>query len=312
MQVAQRNSAFWAANVRFQGKPSSGHKPAKLSAEQLHQRLQAFEEDFYRLLRWDKATHVQPVIKSVNMFDILTQAKRFLKEQNETTTLRPFTLAVAGGTATGKTTAAKGFLDQLREAGIAMSRWSRRKKAIATFLSQDNFYRDNTELRRQHGDAFFQKVNLDTWTCFHLAEYKRAVESLKSGLSTRIRKYDFTDSSSTPNALTIRPTPFLVTEGLFTLMKPFRKIYDLKILFEADRSVVVDRFWRRAQERNFKRDASGEALLKNALEMQEYHVDPTRPYANLVLNANVDKNTMHETMGKLAEVLVRAFAPKSP
>ncbi len=292
--------------VLFQGKKRS--QKTKQSHDQHYQKLRHFEESIYDLIRWDKQEHKDtPVIQSVNMWTLLTATQKFLAQQAKSKKdFIPYTLGVAGPTASGKTTAAKNFLKFILEEAEKLGFTPKQNTPLATEVSSDNFYRNFYEIRKELGtERFLAETNLDTWTQLHFKDFKIAVKQLKKGKKVRIPAYDMTDSSTKPNAESRTPAHFIFTEGLFALLKPMKKLLNLKVYFDVDHKTITERFWRRAEERNIPRNESGEKLLASALEMQQYHVEPTKPHADIVFNSSADLQAINNTLRRLAKILVQ-------
>lgn len=164
---------------------------------------------------------------------------------------RPFTIGITGGSGSGKTR----FLE-----GLA-SRFSADQLCL---VSQDNYYkpRDQQPLDENKVKNFDLPESIDR-EALH-----RDLLQLKAGKVVNKKEYTFNNPAAEPKALTFRPTPILVVEGLFVqYFDEIARELDLRIFIEAKDHV---KFGRRIKRDKIDRGYD----LDDVLYRYQYHVMP--------------------------------------
>src|SRR5918911_4753998 len=135
--------------------------------------------------------------------------------------VRPLTIGIAGGTASGKTTVARRLVERLAGHPIAL-------------LDQDAYYRDlsDTPLEERktfnfdHPDAFDTELLVD-----HLNE-------LRAGRAVDKPVYSFAVHSRTGETQRVNPGDVIVLEGILVLaLEPVRALLDVKVFVDSDADV---------------------------------------------------------------------------
>lgn len=161
-----------------------------------------------------------------------------------------------------------------------------------TVLSTDNYFNDISQLIKQYGS--FDKLrdsgyDVDAPESFQLDVLSEDLKKLSFGEDITAPMYLPNGTGvSISNAQEVKSEKIIVVEGIATMYKDVRDIFDIKIYIEADNDVRKNRFMTRAcDERN--------QSLENALKHWDYiaeagkkYVKPFRKDADLVINGNAD------------------------
>lgn len=168
-------------------------------------------------------------------------------------TATAFVLALAGGTGSGKSTLARSL--------------SAEQQPSATILAADAFYRDLAHL------PFYQRdqQDFDHPQAIDEPALAAALTHLKSGKPALVPEYDFTTHTRRPALRVLRPTPWIIVEGIFILMMP-----SLKPLI--DLSLFVDTPEPECRRRRLERDPAARCRLdQRERERWDAFVAPSWP-----------------------------------
>jgi uridine kinase len=186
-----------------------------------------------------------------------------------TTTPYPtFVIGVAGGSGSGKSTVTREVLAAVGEARVAV-------------LMQDDYYLDERQLSFEERC----KTNYDHPDAFDWPLLMQHVQALRDGQSIEKPVYDFTQHQRASQAVTVKPAPIIVVEGLFALFDPaLRKMMSLKVFVDTAPDV---RFIRRLQRDMAERGRSAESVIEQYLQtvrpMHKQFIEPTKRSAHVIL-----------------------------
>lgn len=180
-------------------------------------------------------------------------------------------IGIAGGSASGKTSVARGLFELL---GDARCLW----------LSHDMYYRSLPDAYR-HDPASY---NYDEPAALDNELLIRHLEQLREGHAVDVPRYDFARHSRVgfePRP----PRPFILVEGILVLaLAELRAAFDHRIFVEAPEHVRLGRRIRRDQhERGRPMDEVLEQYFATVRPMHEQWVEPSRRHASLVLDGRV-------------------------
>src|SRR5947209_4737960 len=113
---------------------------------------------------------------------------------------RPLTIGIAGGTASGKTTAARRLLERLAGHPVA-------------FLDQDAYYRDLAEMPIEERKAF----NFDHPDAFDTDLLVAHLRDLQAGRAIEKPVYSFADYTRTRDTVRVNPGDVIIVEGILVL-----------------------------------------------------------------------------------------------
>ena len=205
----------------------------------------------------------------------------------------PLLIGIAGGTGSGKSTLAADLL----------SRYAREGSCL---LEQDSYYRDRSHLNAAERDA----INYDEPEAIEHDLLLEQVESLMSGKAIEKPVYCFKSHTRSREVQVVNPSRVIVLEGLFALWDPrMRLLMDLKIYVDAAADL---RFLRRARrdvsERGRTINSVSEQYLNTVRPMHELHIEPTKAYADLVVENNGAVKEMLKVAQEVADLKLRKKA----
>lgn len=181
---------------------------------------------------------------------------------------RPFIIAIAGGTGSGKSLFAK----------ILAKRFPSKVLSIP----QDMYYKDQSNLPLERR----MSANMDTPDAVDISLLASHIEVLAEGKPVRQPLYDFLTHTRKKKTKRLAAKPVIVVEGLLTLStKNLRELFDLAIFLDVDPDLRLARRIQRdvKEKRNKSLEASIEQYLTSARPMHKIYVEPQRNHADLII-----------------------------
>jgi uridine kinase len=184
-----------------------------------------------------------------------------------------YLIAVAGGTASGKTTVCHNIIEHLGDTN---------KRVV--IISQDSFYRNLTAedlTLAKAGDYNFDHPN-----AFDDGLFKQVLCDLKDGLPVKIPCYDFkTHSRIVGKEEIIDNADVVLVEGILVFYDPeIRKLFDMRIFVDTDSDI---RLARRVQRDLTERGRNIVQVLHQYTTFVKPAFDefcfPTKKYADLII-----------------------------
>lgn len=182
--------------------------------------------------------------------------------------IRPFTVAIAGGSGSGKTSLTKALAASLGSDQCAV-------------LDHDSYYRDlaHLPLADRAGFNFDHPDSLESGL---LAEH---LDRLRLGHGIERPCYDFKTHTRRTETTRVEPRPVVLCEGILLLAVPeLRNTFDLRIFVDTPADV---RALRRVQRDIVERGRTVQSVVQQYLgsvrPMHEEFVEPARATADLVL-----------------------------
>jgi uridine kinase len=180
----------------------------------------------------------------------------------------PFTVAIAGGSGSGKTSLTRALVGLLGHADCAT-------------LDHDSYYRDLAHLP----PATRAATNFDHPDSLESGLLARHLADLRTGRPVERPVYDFARHVRTATTRRVEPRPVIVCEGILLLAVPeLRDAFDLRVYLDTPADV---RALRRLQRDIVERGRTLESVVHQYLEtvrpMHERFVEPARDTADLVL-----------------------------
>lgn len=180
----------------------------------------------------------------------------------------PITIAVAGGTGSGKTTVARALKERVGHEYIA-------------YVPHDAYYKDlsHLPLNQRKMINFDHPHSLDTDL---MIEH---IKQLKRNEAVEIPVYDFTNHKRTDQTIHVDPNPIILVEGILIFAEPIlRDLFDIKIFVDTDADL---RFIRRLQRDVAERGRTVESVIKQYLTtvrpMHIEFVQPSRYHADIIV-----------------------------
>jgi uridine kinase len=181
---------------------------------------------------------------------------------------RPITIAVAGGTGSGKTTISNAILERVGHQHIA-------------YIPHDAYYKD----RRDFPQSQHLSINFDHPNAFDTPLMIEHIRQLQNFEPVEIPIYDFTRDERTEKTERIDPQPIVLVEGILILAEArLRKLFDIKIFVDTDADL---RFIRRLQRDIVERGRTAESVIEQYLHtvrpMHLEFVEPSKRYADVII-----------------------------
>jgi uridine kinase len=181
---------------------------------------------------------------------------------------RPVTIAVAGGTGSGKTTVSNAILERVGSHHIA-------------YIPHDAYYKDRSDLTLEQRRA----INFDHPDSLETTLMREHILALQAWQPVEIPVYDFTQHRRTPETHHVEPQPIILVEGILVLAEAsLRPLFDVKIFVDTDADI---RFIRRLKRDIAERGRTAESVINQYLNtvrpMHLEFVEPSKRYADVII-----------------------------
>ena len=178
------------------------------------------------------------------------------------------TIAVAGGTGSGKTTVANEIVKRVGGDRIA-------------YLQHDSYYFD-------WGRLPLDPRNLPNFDHPESLETELMVEQLKqlkAGQAVEVPIYDYTTHRRTPHTRRVEPHPVVLVEGLLIFAEArLRELFDVKIFVDTDSDIrFIRRLRRDIAERGRSMESVVDQYLSTVRPMHLEFVEPSKRYADVII-----------------------------
>lgn len=183
----------------------------------------------------------------------------------------PVIVEVAGGSASGKTSAvAAKVRDAFGE--------------DAQIISMDNYYKGLAFMNEEAGKG--NNLNWDQPEALDLEQLKEDLSCLKSGQPTSLPRYDFPTWSSVPKSVPANPTKVIIVEGLFALNEQVAPVGDVHAFVEIGaHGRIMRRLMRDVVERPGKAPQDIIKYFADVVEpMHERYIQSTKKNADIVIS----------------------------
>jgi uridine kinase len=182
--------------------------------------------------------------------------------------MKPILIAVAGGSASGKTTVVKKIIERLNSTDI-------------TVITHDDYYKYLSELPLEER----KKVNFDHPDSLDNDLFVAQLSQLLKGYSIEKPTYDFVEHNRSREKTTIKPTRIIIAEGILVLEdERVRDLATIKLFVESDDDI---RFIRRLVRDTKERGRSIESVINQYLTtvkpMYYAFIKPTKRYADIII-----------------------------
>jgi len=181
---------------------------------------------------------------------------------------RPIIIGIAGGTGSGKTTAALRVKSHFPEERVEI-------------IHHDNYYRDLEHLPRDARD----RVNYDHPDSFETELLLEHLDVLDGGGIIQSPRYDYEQHRRRPETHVLGPADIVLLEGILVLETPaLRERMDIRIFVDEDDD---ERLLRRLMRDIVERGRSVESIVQQYREtvkpMYQQFVEPTKRHADLII-----------------------------
>ena len=198
-----------------------------------------------------------------------------------------YIIGIAGGSGSGKSTFAK-RLCELYPQTVAL-------------VSCDNYYLPHSELsfeERKH-------LNYDSPDAFEFSLMVEQILALKRGEAVDCPVYDFTKHTRSDDVIHIEPKPIIIIDGILIFSNPeLRDAMDMKIYVECDADErILRRVRRDTRERGREIDDIIEQYLATVKPMHNAHVEPTKAFADIIINGGMNSVALSVIKAKVKDIL---------
>lgn len=198
-----------------------------------------------------------------------------------------FVIGIAGGSGSGKSTFAKRLKDRFPE-DIAL-------------VSCDNYYLARSEMPFEER----KKQNYDSPEAFEFDLMVGQIMDLKNGKDVMCPVYDFALHTRSDKVVQIQSKPVILIDGILIFAEPkLREIMDMRVYVETD---ADERILRRARrdicERGRDLDGVIEQYLATVKPMHNQYVEPTKVYADIIINGGMNDRAYDLVKNKIISLL---------
>ena len=179
-----------------------------------------------------------------------------------------FTIGIAGGTGSGKTTVVKKIMERIPADRVA-------------FVPQDSYYRDSSHLPMEER----QQINFDHPDSLEFELLVDHIQKLKEGVSVQQPIYSYLTCTRAQETIPVEPKDVIILEGIliYTHM-PLVKEIDMKVFVDADSDDRLGRvIVRDMMERGRDVKKVLERYEKTVKPMHLQFIEPSKRYADIII-----------------------------
>ena len=203
--------------------------------------------------------------------------------------MRPLIIAIAGGSASGKSTVVEEIVENLKSVDI-------------TVIRHDDYYKDQTHLEMEER----VKTNYDHPSSLDNDLFVSHLHSLISGESIEKPIYDFVVHNRKKETEKINPTKVIIVEGILILEeKKIRDCADVKIFVKCDEDIrFIRRLRRDMEERGRTLESVVSQYLATVKPMFNKYVNPSSRHADIIIpNDNKHDVAVDFLIAKVKDIL---------
>ena len=233
------------------------------------------QSKFKQILAYDNNAP-QPVFIEVRYDFIQKFSKRLITNPS-----KRIMIGITGESASGKSTICHSISNTIGNFDMPV-----------TILTTDNYFNDISELIKKYGtfDALRDNgYDVDSPESFQLDILKEDLEKISQGEDIYSPEYLINGTGiSVPKAKYVPSNKIVVVEGMASMYKDIKDIFDIKVYVETDIDIRRERFLKRAYtERNQALDEA-KKHWEYILGAGEKYVKPAREEADIILNGDTN------------------------
>lgn len=233
------------------------------------------QSKFKQVLLYDNIAS-EPIFIDVK-YDFIQKFSRRLITNPE----KKIMVGITGESASGKSTICREISNVIRNFNMPV-----------TILTTDNYFNDISELIKVYGtfDALRDNgYDVDSPESFQLDVLKEDLEKISQGEDVYSPEYLINGTGiSVPKAKFVPSNKIVVVEGMASMYKDIKDIFDIKVYVETDIDIRKERFLKRAYtERNQALDEA-KKHWDYILGAGEKYVKPAREEADIILNGDTN------------------------
>ena len=182
--------------------------------------------------------------------------------------IKPIIIAIAGGSASGKTTVVNEIKEALQGEDLIV-------------INHDDYYKDQSSLSIEDR----KKTNYDHPDSLENDLLVNNLKDLIAGKEIDKQIYDFIEQTRSKNTVRIKPSKVIILDGILVLDDPrIRDLADIKIFVECDEDLrLIRRIKRDMIERGRSFDNIINQYLTTVKPMYHLFVSPTKRYADIII-----------------------------
>ena len=203
--------------------------------------------------------------------------------------MRPLIIAIAGGSASGKSTVVREIVDRLKSLDVSI-------------ICHDDYYKDQTHLSMEER----VKTNYDHPSSLDNDLLVEHLKLLMEGKSIDKPEYDFKTHNRMKETTRVNPTKVIFVEGILVLEdKRIRDLSDVKIFVKSDEDIrFIRRLKRDIEERGRDLDSVINQYLSTVKPMFNKYVNPSSRYADIIIpNDNKHDVAVDFLVAKIKDIL---------
>ena len=201
---------------------------------------------------------------------------------------RPFLIGVAGGSSSGKTTAAERLAELAGEEHLAL-------------IKLDSYYVELGDRSIEERRAF----NYDHPDAFDWPLLNDHLGALAAGTPVPVPVYDYVEYNRSGEVRLVLPASIVVVEGILVLWEPsLRERFDLKVFIDTDADL---RFIRRLQRDIGERGRTAQSVIDQYLDTvrpaHERFIEPSKRYADVIIpNGGLNRPAIDVLVARVREL----------
>ncbi len=201
-------------------------------------------------------------------------------------------IGIAGGTGSGKTSAARNIFKALGSDQV-------------TIMEQDAYYKDLGHLPLEER----KKNNFDHPSAFDKALLISHLTLLMNGGSIEMPIYDYVQHTRTDRTVHLSGQRIIMVEGILLLDDPdLRHLMDIKLFVQADPDIrFIRRLERDIKERGRDLDNVIHQYLEVVRPMHEQFIEPSKRYADIIIPEGGENEVAVDLIKTKIEVLLQEF-----
>ena len=203
--------------------------------------------------------------------------------------MRPLIIAIAGGSASGKSTVVREIVERLKSLDVSI-------------ICHDDYYKDQTHLSMEER----VKTNYDHPSSLDNDLLVEHLKLLMEGKSIDKPEYDFKTHNRMKETTRVNPTKVIFVEGILVLEdKRIRDLSDVKIFVKSDEDIrFIRRLKRDIEERGRDLDSVINQYLSTVKPMFNKYVNPSSRYADIIIpNDNKHDVAVDFLVAKIKDIL---------
>lgn len=199
-------------------------------------------------------------------------------------------IAIAGGSASGKTTVAKKIAEACKDKDVI-------------FIEMDNYYKDLSHLSREER----KKTNFDHPNAFDFHLLIHNLEQLLLGNEIEEPIYDFKVNSRSKKVKVIKPGDVIIFDGIFALEnQEIRNKAAIKIFVDTDSDIrLLRRIIRDVNERGRTLDSVLNQYTATVKPMHDAFVEPTKRFADIIIPFDFHNTVAIDVMATKIKSLIK-------